>query len=57
MTRETFSRSLAGLARHGLRIVGDTIEVSDVAVPRACFRLDPLIDAPEPIVPLPPGQA
>jgi len=56
MTRETFSRILAGMARHGLRIVGDTIEVSDVAALRASFRLDPLIDGPEPIMPLPPGQ-
>jgi CRP/FNR family transcriptional activator FtrB len=56
MTRETFSRILAGMTRHGLRIVGDSIEVSDMAALRASFRLDPLIDAPEPIVPLPRGQ-
>ncbi len=39
-----------------LRIVGNTIEVNDVAALRACFRLDPLIDAPEPIVPLATGR-
>lgn len=54
MTRETFSRILAVMSRYGLRISGDTLEITDAAALRARFRLDPLIDAPEPIMPLPP---
>jgi CRP/FNR family transcriptional regulator, transcriptional activator FtrB len=53
MTRETFSRNLAIMERYGLRIAGDTIEITDIAALRARFRLDPLIDDPEPIVPFP----
>lgn len=53
MTRETFSRTLAGLARHGIRIDGDTVMVVDAEALRDRFRLDPLIDVPEPIIPLP----
>jgi CRP/FNR family transcriptional activator FtrB len=56
MTRETFSRSLAAMARYGLHICGDTVEVADLAALRARFRLDPLIDDPEPIVPFPPRR-
>ena len=53
MTRETFSRTLASLARCGLRTAGDTVMVVDAEALRARFRLDPLIDGPEPIMPLP----
>jgi len=56
MKRETFSRTLASLAGHGLRVEGDTITISDIEAVRARFRLDPLIDAPEPIVPLALGR-
>jgi len=52
MTRETLSRTLASLARHGVRIAGDTIMITDPGEFRSCWHLDPLIDAPEPIVPL-----
>jgi CRP/FNR family transcriptional activator FtrB len=53
MTRETLSRTLAVLPRYGLCVVGDTIEVTDVAAMQARFHLDAMIDAAEPIVPLP----
>jgi len=53
MTRETFSRTLAAMARHGLRITGDVVNVEDLATARARFPQDPLIDGPESIVPLP----
>ncbi len=52
MTRETFSRTLAAISRHGLRVAGDTVTVTDAAALRARFRLDPLIDAPEPVEPI-----
>jgi CRP/FNR family transcriptional activator FtrB len=53
MTRETFSRTLAAVARQGLRVEGDHVIVEDIAVARARFRLDPLIDGPEAVIPLP----
>ncbi|MBS0558680.1 MAG: helix-turn-helix domain-containing protein [Proteobacteria bacterium] len=53
MTRETFSRALSGLARHGIRIEGGGVTITDIAAAQARFPLDPLIDAPEPILPLP----
>jgi CRP/FNR family transcriptional activator FtrB len=53
MTRETFSRTLAAMAQYGLHIIGDMVEVGDVAALRARFHLDPLIDDPEPIVSFP----
>ena len=52
MTRETLSRTLATLSGYGLRVVGDTVMVTDPAAFLARFHLDPLIDAPEPILPL-----
>lgn len=52
MTRETFSRTLAVLVRYGLSITGGTIDITDADALRSRFRLDPLIDAPEPVVPL-----
>jgi len=55
MTRETLSRILAALARQGVRIVGDTITINDPAGVRSRWHLDPLIDAREPIAPLPLG--
>lgn len=56
MTRETFSRILAVMERYGLRIAGDTVEVTDPAALHARFHLDPLIDDSEPIVPFPPER-
>ena len=52
MTRETFSRTLAAVARHGLRVEGDHVIVEDIAAAQARFRLDPLIDGPEAVIPL-----
>lgn len=52
MTRETLSRTLAGLARYGVRSAGDTVVITDPTAFHARFQLDPLIDAPEPILPL-----
>jgi CRP/FNR family transcriptional regulator, transcriptional activator FtrB len=52
MTRETFSRILAGMTRYGLSVRGDTIETIDAEALRVHFQPDPLIDADEPIVPL-----
>jgi CRP/FNR family transcriptional regulator, transcriptional activator FtrB len=52
MTRETFSRALAGMAKFGMLIRGDVLHVDDAAAARARFPLDPLIDGPEPIKPL-----
>ena len=52
MTRETFSRILAGLTRHGIRVEGDLVRVENVAAAQARFHLDPLVDGPEPIIPL-----
>jgi CRP/FNR family transcriptional activator FtrB len=56
MTRETFSRILATMEQYGLRIVGDMVEVADIALLGARFQLDPQIDGPEPIVPFPQRQ-
>lgn len=53
MTRETFSRVLPAMARHGLRVTGDLLRVEDLAAARAAFPNDPLIDGPEPVTPLP----
>lgn len=52
MTRETLSRALPALAGRGLRVVGDTILVDDMAAARAAFPHDPLIDGFETITPL-----
>jgi CRP/FNR family transcriptional activator FtrB len=53
ITRETFSRTLPGLVRHGLRVEGDVVHPEDLGAARARFLLDPLIDGPEPMRPLP----
>jgi CRP/FNR family transcriptional activator FtrB len=45
MTRETFSRTLGGIARYGLRIGDDPVAAD------ARFSLDPLVDGTEPIQP------
>ena len=47
MTRETFSRTLPLLVRHGLRVEGDHVILEDPVAARARFPLDPLIDGPE----------
>lgn len=57
MTRETFSRTLAAMSRYGLRVERDTVTVIDADALRARFRLQPLIDAPEPIEPVAPREA
>ncbi|MFI4976038.1 MAG: helix-turn-helix domain-containing protein [Caulobacterales bacterium] len=54
MTRETFSRALPAIARHGLRVVGDTLHAEDLNAARSAFPHDPLIDGPEPVRPLTP---
>jgi CRP/FNR family transcriptional activator FtrB len=53
MTRETLSRALRQMGRHGLRVEGDTLHVDDLTAARAAFPLDPLVDGPEVITPLP----
>lgn len=53
ITRETFSRALATVLRHGIRVEGDIVHLDDADAARARFRLDPLIDGPEPLHPLP----
>lgn len=52
MTRETFSRILSTVTRHGLRVEGDVAHLEDIAAAQARFRLDPLIDGPEFVIPL-----
>lgn len=52
MTRETLSRTLPAMPRHGLRVVGDRLLVEDMATARAAFPFDPLIDGRDGIVPL-----
>jgi CRP/FNR family transcriptional activator FtrB len=45
ITRESFSRALSGLAKSGIRVDGQTIEILDAdSLAAACFP-DPLIDA------------
>lgn len=53
MTRETFSRTLAAMRKHGLRVSGDFIFAEDFAAAQARFPLDPLIDGAELVNPLP----
>lgn len=55
MTRETFSRILAVMEQYGVRVTGDSVEVIDTVTLHARFRLDPLIDDPEPITLVPLG--
>jgi CRP/FNR family transcriptional activator FtrB len=52
MTRETFSRTLATVARHGIRVDGDLVTIENRAAAEQRFRLDPLIDGAEPVSPL-----
>ena len=52
MTRETFSRTLNAIARHGLHIDGETVIVDDPVAAHARFSLDPLIDGVELTQPL-----
>ncbi|CAN5689653.1 hypothetical protein BH11PSE6_BH11PSE6_28260 [soil metagenome] len=52
MTRETLSRTLPAMPDHGLRVVGDTLFVDDIAAARAAFPYDPLIDGRDLITPL-----
>jgi CRP/FNR family transcriptional activator FtrB len=40
------------MARFGMLVRGDTVQVANAAAARARFPLDPLIDGPEPILPL-----
>lgn len=49
ITRETFSRTLAAVARYGLRVEGDIVHLEDSDAARARFQLDPLIDGREPM--------
>ncbi|MDJ0390652.1 helix-turn-helix domain-containing protein [Roseomonas sp. E05] len=52
MTRETFSRSLAAVARHGIRVEGELVTLDRPDAARARFTLDPLIDGAETLNPL-----
>jgi CRP/FNR family transcriptional activator FtrB len=52
MTRETFSRALSGMARFGMVVRGNTVQVATAKAARARFPLDPLIEGSEPITPL-----
>jgi CRP/FNR family transcriptional regulator, transcriptional activator FtrB len=52
MTRETLSRMLAAMTRHGIRVDGDLVSLEDGAAAHARFHLDPLLDGPEPMLPL-----
>ncbi|HEX2940043.1 MAG TPA: helix-turn-helix domain-containing protein [Rhodopila sp.] len=52
MTRETFSRTLAVVGRHGIRVEADLVTLMDPAAAQARFRLDPLLDGPEAMTPL-----
>ena len=52
MTRETFSRSLAAVARRGIHVEGDLVALEDATTARARFTLDLLIDGPETLTPL-----
>jgi CRP/FNR family transcriptional regulator, transcriptional activator FtrB len=53
MTRETFSRILVAIHRHGIRVEGDQVSLDDADVACARFQLDPLLDGPEAMIPLP----
>lgn len=53
MTRETFSRTLSVVAKHGIRLEGNAVLLDDMATATARFRLDPLIDGAEQMTPLP----
>lgn len=55
MTRETLSRTLPALARHGLSVIGDRLRIDDLPAARAAFPFDPLIDGRDEIRPLPLG--
>lgn len=52
ITRETFSRTLAAVARNGIRVEGDLVILEDAAAAHARFPLDPLLDGPEAMIPL-----
>jgi CRP/FNR family transcriptional regulator, transcriptional activator FtrB len=52
MTRETLSRCLSGLARHGIRVDGEAVIIDDPAAAQGRFALDPLIDGAEAMTPL-----
>jgi CRP/FNR family transcriptional activator FtrB len=57
ITRETFSRTLQIITRHGLRIEGEIVFVEDITAAQARFKLDPLVDGYEPIIPLQPKRS
>jgi CRP/FNR family transcriptional activator FtrB len=52
ITRETFSRTLSAVIRHGLRVESDMVKADNIAAARTRFHLDPLIDGPEAAIPL-----
>lgn len=53
ITRETFSRMLPNIARHGIRIDGEFAVLEDRPAAQARYPLDPLIDGDEPMLSLP----
>lgn len=56
MTRETFSRALGAMSRHGIHVDGDAIRIADPDKAAQRFTLDPLIDGQETIKPLTTGR-
>jgi CRP/FNR family transcriptional activator FtrB len=52
ITRETFSRTLAAVARNGIRVEGDLVILEDAAAAHARYPLDPLLDGPEAMIAL-----
>jgi CRP/FNR family transcriptional activator FtrB len=53
MTRETLSRMFSAVARQGIRVDGDLVTLVDPVAAQARFKLDPLLDGPEPMTPVP----
>ncbi len=52
MTRETFSRTLTAMARHGIKVAGEFVELENAVAAADRFPLDPLIEGSESIDPL-----
>jgi CRP/FNR family transcriptional activator FtrB len=51
MTRETFSRTLSGLAAQGVKVDGRKLRIADMAAFRARFPIDPFIDGADQAAP------
>jgi CRP/FNR family transcriptional activator FtrB len=57
ITRESFSRALSVLQKHGIAVRGETIVIRDAARLAAACGPDPLIDGPDMEAPLPGSSA